>query len=318
MHKQHRIKELVVISGKGGTGKTSLVASFATLAERSVFADCDVDAADLHLVLGPNIRQSGNFSGGSLAKIVAERCTGCGKCKEICRFDAIFQQDTPGNAGATFVVDPIACEGCGVCAHFCPAGAVKFAPVVNGKWFVSDTRCGPLVHAALGVAQENSGKLVSLVRSKARELAEQRQLDLVLIDGAPGVGCPVIASITGADLVLIVTEPTLSGMHDLERVGALTRHFGVRALVCVNKWDLNGEVTADIEALAQRAGMEVVGRVPYDAAVTAAQIEKKSLVEYTQEGAAVDVKRVWDNVLGAVRTVEPSRAETLPLQPKAI
>lgn len=294
------MKEFVIISGKGGTGKTSLVASFAALAEKAVLADCDVDAADLHLVLEPTIRRRGKFSGGSRARIMPGHCTACGKCEELCRFDAIYF-DGPGNGKVdrTFRVDPIACEGCGVCAYFCAEDAIEFGPVVNGEWFVSDTRCGPMVHARLGVAEENSGKLVSLVRTEAREIAEQRGLDFVLIDGAPGIGCAVIASIAGSDFALVVTEPTLSGMHDLGRVADLTRHFGIPAGVCVNKWDLNEQIASAIEADAAGRGLKTLGRVRYDRAVTEAQVRGTSTVEYAADGAAEDMRRLWDAVLEA-------------------
>lgn len=291
------MKELVVISGKGGTGKTSVVASFAALAGNVVLADCDVDAADLHLVLAPSTIRREKFSGGSRARIMTGHCTACGKCEEVCRFDAIFY-DAPGNGRVdrTYRVDPIACEGCGVCAHFCTDRAIEFAPVVNGEWFVSETRCGPMVHARLGLAEENSGKLVSTVRTEAKKLAEQRKLDLLLIDGSPGIGCPVIASITGADLVLAVTEPTLSGQHDLARVAELTRHFGIPTLVSVNKWDLNEQVAGEIETDAAARGIRTVARVRYDPAVTEAQIRGKSVVEHASDGAAADIRRLWEDV----------------------
>jgi len=291
------MNELVVISGKGGTGKTSVVASFAVLAEKAVLADCDVDAADLHLVLQPRILKREMFSGGSRARIMPGHCIACGKCEELCRFDAIFH-DGPGNGRVpkTFRVDPIACEGCGVCAWFCTENAIEFAPAVNGQWFISDTRHGPMVHARLGVAQENSGKLVTLVRTQANKIAEARELDLVLIDGSPGIGCPVIASITGADLVLVVTEPTLSGLHDLQRATDLTEHFGIEMLVCVNKWDLNPELTSRIEATAAQRALTVAGKVRYDKAVTLAQIRKLSVIEHTADGVAGDVRQLWTNV----------------------
>jgi MinD superfamily P-loop ATPase len=302
------MKELVVISGKGGTGKTSIVASFAAMAERGVLADCDVDAADLHLVLEPTIVKRENFSGGSRARIMPGHCTACGKCEEVCRFEAVFF-DGPGNGKIekTFRVDPIACEGCGVCAYFCAEDAIEFAPAVNGQWFVSDTRCGPMVHAKLGVAEENSGKLVSLVRTQAKKIAEERKLDLVLIDGAPGIGCPVIASITGADLVLVVTEPTLSGLHDLQRVSDLTKHFGIETLVCVNKWDLNEDLASTIEARAGERGLRVAGKVRYARAVTEAQIKKQSVVEYAKNGVATDIRQLWAGVLDVLGHVECSQ-----------
>ena len=292
------MKELVVISGKGGTGKTSIVASFASLAEKAVLADCDVDAADLHLILEPRILRRKEFSGGSRARIIAEKCTACGKCRQICRFDAVFCNG-PGNENLkkTFRVDPIACEGCGVCAYFCPEEAIEFAPAVNGEWFVSETRYGPMVHAKLGVAEENSGKLVSLVRSQAKEIAEKQKLELVIIDGAPGIGCPVIASITGADLVLVVTEPTLSGIHDLERVTALTRHFDIPTVVCINKYDLNEELSAQIQAKSAELNAHVVGKVRYDPAVTKAQIMKTSIVEYTGGLISQQIQSLWRNVI---------------------
>ena len=301
-----RPEELVVISGKGGTGKTSIVASFAALASKAVLADCDVDAADLHLVLEPKIIHRERFSGGKRARIKSGHCTACGKCEELCRFDAIFF-DGPGNGRVdkTFRIDPIACEGCGVCAWFCAEKAIEFGPVVNGEWFVSETRHGPMVHAKLGIAEENSGKLVSTVRTEARKLAEQRGLEIVIIDGSPGIGCPVIASITGASLVLIVTEPTLSGQHDMERVADLARHFEIPAMVCVNKWDLNLQVADGIESWAAQRGIHVAGRVRYDRAVTEAQIRRQAVVEYQKDGCAQDVQEVWAAVRDRLVAARP-------------
>ncbi|MCK4659990.1 MAG: ATP-binding protein [Phycisphaerae bacterium] len=300
------MKELVIISGKGGTGKTSIVASFAALADKCVLADADVDAADLHLILDPRTVHREKFSGGSRARIMSGHCTACGKCEEVCRFDAITY-DGPGNGrvSKTYRIDPIACEGCGVCAYFCAEQAIEFAPVVNGQLFVSETRHGPMVHAKLGIAEENSGKLVSLVRTQAKAIAQERKLDLILIDGSPGIGCPVISSITGADHVLVVTEPTLSGLHDLQRVTDLTTHFGIKMQICINKWDLNEGLASEIEARARQRGVRVAGKVRYDQAVTKAQIKRKSIVEYAHDGAAVDIKQLWDEVSSGIAETPP-------------
>lgn len=293
-------KEVVIISGKGGTGKTSLTAAFAALAENAVLADCDVDAADLHLVLNPNVLRQSDFSGGRLAAIDPHTCIGCGKCAALCRFDAIAL-DGPGNdvVGKTYRVDPIACEGCKVCVAFCPVDAIAFEPAINGQWFVSETRFGPMVHARLGIAQENSGKLVTLIRKEAKRIGEEKNKTLLLVDGSPGIGCPVIASITGADVVLIVTEPTLSGLHDLERVGQLTRNFGIKTLVCVNKADINPQMSEQIAAQAQQQGLTVIGQLPYDDAFTKAQIMKATLTEYTGGEIAEKIKVLWRQVVYA-------------------
>jgi len=288
------MKELVVISGKGGTGKTSLAASFAVLAHRPVVADCDVDAADLHLVLSPRIKKRHEFRSGHEAVVCQEDCIGCGACLAHCRFGAV-RMNGKSAGDATFFIDPVACEGCGVCVRFCPVEAIDFPERLCGEWMVSDTRCGPMVHARLGVAAENSGKLVSTVRREARRIAEEENHPLVIVDGPPGIGCPVIASVTGATLVLAVTEPTVSGEHDLERVLALARHFDIPAAVCVNKWDLNPEMTKRIEDQARQAGARVVGRVRYDPAVTLAQMQERAVVE-NEAPAAEDVRHVWDHL----------------------
>ena len=295
------VKELVVISGKGGTGKTSLTASFAALAKKSVLADCDVDAADLHLLAAPRVIRSEPFTGGKHAWIDPSSCTACGQCEELCRFDAVHL-DGPGNIAfpSTYRVERMACEGCGVCAWFCPTQAIQLKPTVSGEWFVSDTRFGPMVHARLGAGEENSGKLVSLVRATARNIAEERQIDLLIVDGSPGIGCPVIASITGADLVLIVAEPTPSGLHDMERVAGLAHYFGVPAAVCVNKWDLNTRIGESIEAKALEHGMTLAGRIRYDPAVTQAQVDGMALVEYSKHGCAADIRQTWKRLASAL------------------
>ncbi len=302
-----KIKELVVISGKGGTGKTSLTASFAILARRPVLVDCDVDAADLHLLLSPHIEERHDFYSGREAVIRAADCDACGVCDTHCRFGAVLRESHPG-APDTYRIDPVACEGCGVCVHFCPQQAIDFPERLCGQWMVSSTRAGPMVHAKLGVAAENSGKLVSTVRREAVRIAEEQDRDLIIVDGPPGIGCPVIASLTGASLALVVTEPTVSGEHDLTRVLSLTRHFGIAAMVCMNKWDINPRMTEEIEAKAREAGAMLAGRVRYDRGITDAQMNAETVVE-TAAPSAADVMEVWNHLgLGQERVPHGTQA----------
>jgi len=286
--------ELVVISGKGGTGKTSIVASLAILADDAVLVDCDVDAADLYLLLSPDVVRFEKFFSGRVASIQDDVCIACGECVEHCRYDAIRTNDGNGG-GPLFSVDPIACEGCGVCVRFCPVEAIEFPDRLCGEWFVSDTRAGPMVHARLGAAAGNSGKLVSTVRTEAQQVAARSQKSVIVIDGPPGVGCPVIASVTGTSLVLVITEPTVSGEHDLERVLQLTKHFRVPSAVCVNKWDVNPSMAERIERVATDAGAVVAGRVCYDEKVTSAQLRAKAAVEVGGD-AADDIRKLWQNL----------------------
>ncbi|ROQ93390.1 ATP-binding protein [Desulfosoma caldarium] len=281
------MKEFVVISGKGGTGKTSLVAAFAALAGKVVLCDADVDAADLHLVTRPRIVETHDFVSGHEAKIDPERCTQCGLCRQRCRFGAIDE---------AFRVEPLLCEGCGVCAHVCPERAVKFLEKTCGVWYVSNTVYGPMVHARLGIAEENSGKLVTLVRREARRLAESRRMDLILTDGPPGVGCPVIASIGNADAVLAVAEPTVSGRHDMERVLALANHFRVPAAVCVNKCDLHPQGAHEIAEEARKRGAPFLGFIPFDPLVTRSQVDGRSLVEYGETLVVRSIQKVWEGL----------------------
>ena len=291
------MKEIVVISGKGGTGKTSIVAAFAGLAKNAVFADCDVDAADLHLILKPKVKQTSNFFGGKQASIITEKCNQCGKCFSVCRFDAIKQSwDVDEVASLAYRIDPVSCEGCGVCVEFCPENAIKFEDCINGQWYISDTRFGTMVHARLGIAEENSGKLVSLLRKEAKRIAEKDKKDLIIIDGSPGIGCPVIASIAGADLVLVITEPTLSGKHDLQRVAELTANFKIPTLVCINKADINLQIANEIEENAQSKGLKMAGKIHYDEAFTKAQIMESTVIEYTGGAISEEIKTLWRNV----------------------
>ncbi|NLP19121.1 MAG: 4Fe-4S binding protein [Firmicutes bacterium] len=283
------MKELLVISGKGGTGKTTIMGSLAVLAKDKVLADCDVDAADLHLLLEPKIEESHEFYGLDKAVIDPELCTQCGKCLEVCRFGAISED---------YYIDPMDCEGCRVCHYMCPVEAISMVKHRSGHWYISSSNYGPLVHAALGIAEENSGLLVSLVRQKSRELAEELGARYVLTDGPPGVGCPVIASLADIDLALIVTEPTVAGLHDLERVLALTEHFQVPAVVCVNKYDLAEGKTDELEDYCREKEIEVVGLIPFRQEVNRAVIQGKPVVEYSPGPAADAIVDLWGRVKG--------------------
>jgi MinD superfamily P-loop ATPase len=282
------MKELLVISGKGGTGKTSITLSFAALAEKAIFADCDVDAADMALILKPEEQSREDFYSGSLAAIDSSRCMGCGKCYRLCRFDAIRAED------GEFSVDPLACEGCGVCYDHCPVKAITFEPRLCGDLYVSSTSRGTLVHARLGAGGENSGKLVSEVKQRAKALGEEQECPLMITDGPPGIGCSVIASLTGADAVLIVTEPTVSGMHDLERVYELCRHFRIPAYLCVNKADLNVENAKKIRAFGEEKGVQWLGEIPYDPSVTKAMIAGMPVVSLEGSPAGKAILTIWE------------------------
>ncbi|MBN2019283.1 MAG: ATP-binding protein [Sedimentisphaerales bacterium] len=292
------MKEIVVISGKGGTGKTSITASLAALAQNAVFVDCDVDAADLHLLLRPKIELTSDFSGGKKASIITAKCIGCGKCRDVCNFDAP-KPGGPGNdiVEKTYSIDPVACEGCSVCVEFCPAKAIEFENVINGQWFISQTRFRPMVHAKLGIAEENSGKLVTLVRKEAKRIAAEQHKEFIIVDGSPGIGCPVIASITGADLALIVTEPTMSALHDLNRIAELTGHFNIPTAICINKYDINPELSDSIEKDAKAKNLNVVSRIPYDTQVTKAQLDAKTIVEYGRGPLKKQIESLWQSII---------------------
>ncbi len=280
------MKQLTVISGKGGTGKTTITAAFATLSDSHVIADCDVDAADLHLILHPTIEKSEEFYGGKIAVIDSDKCQQCDECIKVCRFDAIED----------YAVDPISCEGCGVCVQACPDGAISMEMHMNGHWFISNTRSGYMIHAKLGIAEENSGKLVTLVRQQAKVIAERENKEYVIIDGPPGIGCPVIAAISGVDLLLAVTEPTLSGIHDLERVVGVAKHFNVPVTVCINKYDINAENTSKIEEFCLKNDLEVAGKVLYDPGVTKAMVNKQSVIEYPCGEVTKEITKIWERV----------------------
>jgi MinD superfamily P-loop ATPase len=282
------MKQLTVLSGKGGTGKTSITASFAVLAKNAVVADCDVDAPDLHMLLHPEIIKTQVFKGSKVAVIDETKCVKCGLCKDKCAFDAITSD---------LNVDVIACEGCGVCAVVCPKNAISLAERVSGEAYISKTKFGFMSHALLHPGESNSGKLVTLVRQNAKILAEKEKCDLIIIDGSPGIGCPVIASITGVNAALVVTEPTLSGIHDLERVLKLLDHFNVAAFVCINMYDINTGNTKKILSFCREKRIEVVGIIPFSSEVTQAMVNGKTVVEYSPEsGVAQEIEKMWNKI----------------------
>lgn len=282
------MKQILIISGKGGTGKTILTGAFASLVKNKVMVDCDVDAADLHLLFSPKVKKRHDFRSGRTAFIDQEKCVQCGQCIQLCRFQAIADD---------FIVDPIACEGCCFCSHVCPVGAIKMQENESGEWYVSDTRFGPLVHARLGIAEENSGKLVSLVRQQAKELAEKQNCEYVIIDGPPGIGCPVIASLSGINAALVVTEPTLSGLHDAKRVIEVARHFKVPIKLVINKCTLNLEMTQQIEKYCLDNHIAVAGKIPFDKGIVASIVEGKTLLEHSHEKYKQLISNIWEELL---------------------
>jgi MinD superfamily P-loop ATPase len=283
------MKQIAIISGKGGTGKTTIAAAFAALASNKIIADCDVDAPNLYLVLNPEIKAKKEFKGSKTAVIDEDKCTECGLCEDKCRFDAIHDYE----------INPILCEGCGVCVISCPEEAIRLEEGVSGYTFISYTKYGPLSHARLHTAEEASGKLVTVVRDSSIELARGSQNNLILIDGPPGIGCPVIASLSGVDIALIVTEPSQSGLHDLKRILGVVEHFSVKPVVCINKYDINEEVTGEIEAFCKTKGIELVGKILYDESITKAMVEGVPVVEFeteTKSKAAEEIKGMWNRI----------------------
>jgi MinD superfamily P-loop ATPase len=283
------LKQIAVISGKGGTGKTTITASFAALAQNTVMVDCDVDASDLHLLLHPQIMQTIEFQGSKLAVMDKIKCVECGLCKDACKFDAIND---------SFEVNRLLCEGCGVCVVVCPEKALNLSERISGYAFISKTKYGLMSHARLNPGEASSGKLVTLVRQNARQIAEKEKCNLILIDGPPGIGCPVIASVTGIDIGLVVTEPTMSGIHDLERALQLLNHFNVSPLVCINKYDINRKNTKEIVKVCEKNNSEVIGKISFDPIMTKAMVAGKTVVEHSPESTVSrEIKRLWETLL---------------------
>jgi len=284
------MKQILIISGKGGTGKTVITASFAALAKNKVMVDADVDAANLYLLLNPKIKSEDAYVGSQSASIDAGKCIGCGKCEQVCRFNAI------ANKGGIYRVDELSCEGCGSCLIVCPNGAVTLEKEETGKWFISDTKYGAFVHAKLAIAQENSGKLVSIIREKAKDIAIENNAEYIIIDGPPGIGCPVIASLSGVDMAVIVTEPSLSGIHDMERVVGVAKHFGVDTKVIINKYDINIENTESINKFCKEKNIEVLGQLPFSDIVSQSVVKGIPIVEFCDEEITKNIKNLWEKI----------------------
>jgi len=286
------MKQLTILSGKGGTGKTTITASFAVLAKNAVLADCDVDAPDLHMLLHPEVIKTQEFKGSKVAVVDKTKCVNCGVCREKCRFDAITED---------IKVDPIACEGCGVCAAICPEDAITLAERVSGYAYISKTNYGFMAHALLIPGEANSGKLVTLVRQNARILSEKESSDLIIIDGPPGIGCPLIASVTGIDAGLVVTEPTMSGIHDLKRALRLLEHFNVTPFVCVNMYDINRDNTKKIMHFCKESNIEIAGRIPFNPKVTEAMVNGKTIIDYSPESdVAKEIEVIWKKLYSSL------------------
>lgn len=288
------MREIVILSGKGGTGKTMLLASWAVLAKGAVLADCDVDAPNLHLLLEPEVLEKGDFIGSKVARVMAPRCTNCGRCEPLCRFGAIRHVGNPRLRKTT--IDERLCEGCGVCFRVCPEKAIRLEERCVGQWFVSRTRFGTMVHALLEPGAENSGKLVAFVKQRARMACEAQGCELVLVDGPPGIGCPAISALSGADLAVLVSEPTQSGSHDFVRAVELAKGFGVRTVMVVNRFDLNEEMTEEIEAKARAHAIDPIGRIPHDYAVIDSMAQGKAVVECSDGHAARAIRRCWERI----------------------
>jgi len=290
------MKKILVISGKGGTGKTFLTASLAVLAKNKIMVDCDVDAANLYLLLHPDIKKTEVFKGGYEAEINQDNCIQCGKCLAVCRFDAV-KTVKKGNVVEKIVIDPFSCEGCGACRYACPVEAIELENKESGKWFISDTKYGPFIFAKLGIAAENSGKLVSKIKEEAYKIGKQQKAEYIIIDGPPGIGCPVIASMSGVDIALVVTEPTLSGISDMGRVIQVAEHFGIETKLVINKYDINSENSSDIEKMCAGKNIEIAGRIPFSPEVAKSIVQGIPYIEFSgNDNISGQIKNIWDNI----------------------
>lgn len=290
------MKQIVVVSGKGGTGKTVITGALATVAKNAVFADCDVDAANLYLILNPEVKKIEKFTGGKLASINQKKCIKCGKCLYLCRFSAIKTVKTDDGKLKSLTIDEVSCEGCGVCVWNCPVNAIDFDKKICGEIFISETIYGPFVYARLGIAEENSGKLVTAVKRKAKEIAEKKKKDYIIIDGPPGTSCPVIASLANVDLALVITEPTVSGIYDMERVIKLTGHFGINAAVVINKYDINPEKTSEIKRFCEKENLPLLACIPFSKKIIQATVKRMPFTEFCDGKITKEILSLWEKI----------------------
>jgi len=284
--------EIAVISGKGGTGKSSISAAFATLSEEVVLADCDVDAANLYLLFNPTHEEDEVFISGQKAVIDYKICTNCGICLEYCRFDAISVSE------GRVEISEISCDGCVLCSRICPVTAIKMIPSDKSRLITGSFRNGKMVYGRLAPGEENTGKLVNMVREKAKKLSEKYSIKTIILDGPPGIGCPVISTITGADKVVIVTEPTISGLHDMQRALDIVRKFSLKAYVIINKFDLNSSMSNEIQRWCKENGVTVAGKLAFDPDMVEAMVQGKSITEFNPDlKISIAIKKIWNKLL---------------------
>jgi len=284
--------EITILSGKGGTGKTSITVALASLVQNTVFSDCDVEAADMFLIFEPEVSEEFTFESGAKAIIDQDKCNRCGKCYDVCRFDAIFYKEDGG-----LEINPLHCEGCRLCERICPVIAITMLHPENNKWFITESRFGPLIFARMGPGEENSGKLVTTIRKKAKEIAEASGADFIINDGPPGIGCPVISSLTGVDKVLLVIEPTKPGLHDILRLIELIDKFNITAFAIINKYDISETICLEVESKLKELNIPLIGKIPFDEMFTEAMVNRKSVVEYALDSVPSKIiYEVWDKL----------------------